>query len=127
MNDLLAAVHIRDGDGRIECLPAKALSSLHRWPALYWLGGGDRCSGRARRFHPHRPRSDPRRYARRRVAARARPAGAGDKHPGLFAAGDVRHGAPRRVGGAVGDGAMAVALAHRVREALSHGGKTSRL
>lgn len=33
--------------------------------------------------------------------------------PGLFAAGDVRHGSPRRVAGAVGDGATAVALAHR--------------
>ncbi len=42
--------------------------------------------------------------------------------PGLFAAGDVRHGAPRRVGGAVGDGAMAVALAHRLREKLPHPG-----
>ncbi len=31
-------------------------------------------------------------------------------------------GAPRRVGGAVGDGAMAVALAHRVREKLPHPG-----
>ena len=33
--------------------------------------------------------------------------------PGLFAAGDVRHGSTKRVGGAVGEGAMAVALAHR--------------
>jgi thioredoxin reductase (NADPH) len=33
--------------------------------------------------------------------------------PGLFAAGDVRHGSAKRVAGAVGDGAMAVALAHR--------------
>ena len=33
--------------------------------------------------------------------------------PGLFAAGDVRHGSTKRVAGAVGDGAMAVALAHR--------------
>lgn len=32
--------------------------------------------------------------------------------PGLFAAGDVRHGSIKRVGGAVGEGAMAVALAH---------------
>ncbi|MEA2426126.1 MAG: thioredoxin reductase, partial [Thermoleophilaceae bacterium] len=32
--------------------------------------------------------------------------------PGLFAAGDVRHGSTKRVAGAVGDGAMAVALAH---------------
>jgi thioredoxin reductase (NADPH) len=40
--------------------------------------------------------------------------------PGMFAAGDVRHGSPRRVGGAVGDGAMAVALAQRTRDQLPH-------
>lgn len=33
--------------------------------------------------------------------------------PGLFAAGDVRHGSAKRVAGAAGDGATAVALAHR--------------
>ena len=33
--------------------------------------------------------------------------------PGLFAAGDVRHGSIKRVAGAVGEGSMAVALAHR--------------
>jgi thioredoxin reductase (NADPH) len=33
--------------------------------------------------------------------------------PGLFAAGDVRHGSTKRVAGAVGDGAAAVALAFR--------------
>jgi thioredoxin reductase (NADPH) len=33
--------------------------------------------------------------------------------PGLFAAGDVRHGSTKRVAGAVGEGSMAVALAHR--------------
>ncbi|HVE67224.1 MAG TPA: NAD(P)/FAD-dependent oxidoreductase [Solirubrobacteraceae bacterium] len=33
--------------------------------------------------------------------------------PGLFAAGDVRHGSTKRVAGAVGEGAMAVGLAHR--------------
>jgi thioredoxin reductase (NADPH) len=38
--------------------------------------------------------------------------------PGLFAAGDVRHGSAKRVAGAVGDGAMAVALAHRRLEEL---------
>jgi thioredoxin reductase (NADPH) len=32
--------------------------------------------------------------------------------PGFFAAGDVRHGSTKRVAGAVGEGAMAVALAH---------------
>jgi thioredoxin reductase (NADPH) len=33
--------------------------------------------------------------------------------PGVFAAGDVRQGSTNRVAGAVGDGAMAVALVHR--------------
>jgi len=47
--------------------------------------------------------------------------------PGLFAAGDIRHGSPRRVGGAVGDGAMAVALAHRIHEELPHPGEAKRL
>jgi thioredoxin reductase (NADPH) len=39
--------------------------------------------------------------------------------PGLFAAGDVRHGSTKRVAGAVGEGAMAVALAHRRLEELA--------
>ena len=33
--------------------------------------------------------------------------------PGVFAAGDARHGSTKRVAGAVGEGSMAVALAHR--------------
>jgi thioredoxin reductase (NADPH) len=40
--------------------------------------------------------------------------------PGVFAAGDVRHGSAKRVAGAVGEGAMAVALAHRRLEELAH-------
>jgi thioredoxin reductase (NADPH) len=47
--------------------------------------------------------------------------------PGIFAAGDIRHGSPRRVGGAVGDGAMAVALAHRIGEKLPHPGAAEKL
>jgi thioredoxin reductase (NADPH) len=38
--------------------------------------------------------------------------------PGVFAAGDVRSGSVKRVAGAVGDGAMAVALAHRRLEEI---------
>jgi thioredoxin reductase (NADPH) len=38
--------------------------------------------------------------------------------PGLFAAGDVRHGSTKRVAGAVGEGAMAVTLAYRRLEEL---------
>jgi thioredoxin reductase (NADPH) len=41
--------------------------------------------------------------------------------PGLFAAGDVRHGSTKRVAGAVGDGAMAAALVHRRLEELERG------
>jgi thioredoxin reductase (NADPH) len=33
--------------------------------------------------------------------------------PGFFVAGDARHGSPKRVAGAAGDGATAVAVAHR--------------
>ena len=33
--------------------------------------------------------------------------------PGIFVAGDVRHGSTKRVAGAVGDGAMAVATIHQ--------------
>ena len=38
--------------------------------------------------------------------------------PGLFVAGDARHGSIKRVGGAVGEGAMAAALVHRRLEEL---------
>jgi thioredoxin reductase (NADPH) len=41
--------------------------------------------------------------------------------PGVFAAGDVRYGSTKRVGSAVGEGAMAVALAHRRLEELAAG------
>jgi len=39
--------------------------------------------------------------------------------PGLFAAGDVRHGSTKRVAAAAGDGAMAVALVHRRLDELA--------
>jgi thioredoxin reductase (NADPH) len=39
--------------------------------------------------------------------------------PGLFAAGDARSGSTKRVAGAVGEGAMAVALAHRRLDELA--------
>ncbi|MFL5846223.1 MAG: NAD(P)/FAD-dependent oxidoreductase [Solirubrobacteraceae bacterium] len=41
--------------------------------------------------------------------------------PGFFAAGDVRHGSTKRVAGAAGDGATAVALAHRRLAELATG------
>ena len=39
-------------------------------------------------------------------------------HPGLFVAGDVRHGSFKRVASAVGEGAMAVALIHQYLNTL---------
>jgi thioredoxin reductase (NADPH) len=41
--------------------------------------------------------------------------------PGVFAAGDVRHGSVKRVAGAVGEGSMAVAFAHHRLEELRAG------
>jgi thioredoxin reductase (NADPH) len=41
--------------------------------------------------------------------------------PGLFAAGDVRHGSTKRVAGAVGEGAMAITLAYRRLDELHRG------
>jgi thioredoxin reductase (NADPH) len=41
--------------------------------------------------------------------------------PGVFAAGDVRHGSTKRVAGAVGEGAMAAALAFRRLSELERG------
>ena len=34
-------------------------------------------------------------------------------HPGVFFAGDVRHGSVKRVASAVGEGAMAIQFVHR--------------
>jgi thioredoxin reductase (NADPH) len=42
--------------------------------------------------------------------------------PGLFAAGDVRHGSTKRVAGAVGEGAMAITLAFRRLDELQREG-----
>jgi thioredoxin reductase (NADPH) len=42
--------------------------------------------------------------------------------PGLFAAGDVRHGSTKRVAAAVGEGAMAAALVHRRLDELGAAG-----
>jgi len=38
--------------------------------------------------------------------------------PGIFAAGDVRHGVIRRVASAVGEGAVAVSMIHRYLETV---------
>lgn len=124
---VLAAVVVHDRDGRVDRIPATALficiggapctewaagSGVRVGPAGFVLTGPDLIEGGKRPSEWTLDRD---------------PLALETSLPGLFAAGDVRHGSPRRVGGAVGDGAMAVALAHRLREKLPHPGQASRL
>jgi thioredoxin reductase (NADPH) len=117
-NGLLAAVAVRDADGGLERLPAAAMficigglpctewaaeTGVRVGPAGFILTGPDLIQD------GKRPDEWP--LARDPLALET-------SIPGLFAAGDVRHGAPKRVGGAVGEGAMAVALAHRSLDEL---------
>jgi thioredoxin reductase (NADPH) len=109
----LAAVSLRDAEGRTERLPARALFlCLGGLPRTGWAaGGGVRVdaagyilTGPDLLDQGKRPDGWP--LARDPLALET-------SVPGLFAAGDVRHGSTKRVGAAAGDGAMAVALVHR--------------
>jgi thioredoxin reductase (NADPH) len=115
----LAAVTIAGPHGRDERRPAQALflclggqpctgwteeSGVRTDPLGYILTGADLLD------HGERPTGWP--LARDPLALET-------SVPGLFAAGDARHGSIKRVAGAVGEGAMAVALAHRRLEELA--------
>ena len=114
----LAAVRIADAAGASERLVAHALflclgglprtgwatdSGVRLSPARFVLTGPDLLEGGSR------PEGWP--LARDPLALET-------SVPGLFAAGDVRNGSTKRVAGAVGEGAMAVALVHRRLEEL---------
>jgi thioredoxin reductase (NADPH) len=117
--DLLSTVTVRSADGSTERLPVSALflclggKPRTRWaaaagvatdPAGFVLTGPDLLeAGR-------RPAGWP--LARDPLALET-------SAPGLFVAGDARHGSIKRVGGAVGEGAMAAALVHRRLDELS--------
>lgn len=109
----LSAVTVVGAEGEQQRRPAQALflciggqprtawtakAGVRTDPAGYILTGPDLLDG------GERPRGWP--LARDPLALET-------SVPGLFAAGDVRHGSTKRVAGAVGEGAMAVALAHR--------------
>ena len=115
----LAAVTIEDEAGRPETLTARALflciggTPRTRWaredgPALDSKGfvytGPDLLTG-------GRPPED--------WPLERQPLPLETNIPGLFAAGDIRHGSIKRVAGAVGEGAMAVALAHTRLEEIA--------
>ena len=109
----LSAVTVRDGDGRTEQVPAQTMflclggepntgwaaeSGVATDPRGYILTGPDLLD-KGRRPEGWAPARDP-------LALET-------SSPGLFVAGDARHGSIKRVGGAVGEGAMAAALVHR--------------
>ncbi len=115
----LASVTVAGRDGRESCLSASALFvCIGGVPRTGWAAGsgvrtdaaGYVLAGPDLLDRGERPPGWP--LARDPLALET-------SVPGLFAAGDVRHGSTKRVAGAVGDGAMAVALAHRRLEELA--------
>jgi thioredoxin reductase (NADPH) len=118
----LAAVRVRDADGSVERLPARALFlCLGGQPRTEWAtAGGVRLdaagfilTGPDLLEAGRRPEGWP--LPRDPLALET-------SVPGLFAAGDVRHGSTKRVAGAVGEGAMAVTLAYRRLDELHQAG-----
>ncbi len=109
---LLSAVRIRDRDGRGERIAASALFlCIGGVPRTEWTAdsgirvddAGYILTGPDLLVDGRRPPDWP--LDRDPLALET-------SLPGVFAAGDVRHGSTKRVAGAVGDGAMATALAH---------------
>jgi thioredoxin reductase (NADPH) len=115
----LVAVTVVDGEGGRERLPARALFlCLGGVPRTGWAAGAGVLTDRAGYVLTgpdlleagRRPEGWP--LDRDPLALET-------SIPGLFAAGDARSGSTKRVAGAVGEGAMAVALAHRRLEELA--------
>jgi thioredoxin reductase (NADPH) len=118
----LGCVVVEEAGGRVERLPARALFlCLGGQPRTGWAAeGGIRLDGAGFVLTGpdlleagRRPKGWP--LARDPLALET-------SVPGVFAAGDVRHGSTKRVAGAVGDGAMAVALVHRRLDELLEAG-----
>ena len=109
----LAAVVTEDADGRSERCPAAALFvCIGGTPRTGWAAGaGVRLDAAGYILTGPDLLADGRRPADWRLARD--PFALETSVPGLFAAGDVRSGSTKRVAGAVGEGAMAAALAYR--------------
>ena len=111
--DHLSAVTVTDADGHTQKLPARALFlCIGGVPRTRWAAGsgvstdasGYVLTGPDLLSEGRRPEGWP--LDRDPLAVET-------SVPGLFAVGDARHGSTKRVAGAVGEGSMAVALAHR--------------
>jgi thioredoxin reductase (NADPH) len=117
--DQLGAVTVSDGTGKGERLRARALFlCIGGTPRTAWAGGagvrvnsaGFVVTGSDLLEGGRRPEGWP---------LDRDPFVLETTVPGLFAAGDLRSGSTKRVAGAVGEGAMAAALAHRRLEELA--------
>jgi thioredoxin reductase (NADPH) len=116
---LLVAVTVTDADGRSERVPARALFiCIGGVPRTAWAADtgvatdkrGFLLTGPDLLENGQRPAGWP---------LDRDPLVLETSLPGIFAAGDVRHGSTKRVGGAVGEGAMAAALVHRRLEEIA--------
>jgi thioredoxin reductase (NADPH) len=117
--DLLSGLEVRSAGGKTERLPARALFlCLGGQPRTGWAADSGVATDRAGFVLTGpdlleagwRPPDWP--LARDPLALET-------SAPGLFVAGDARHGSTKRVAGAVGEGAMAAALVHRRLDELS--------
>jgi thioredoxin reductase (NADPH) len=117
--DLLSAVTVRSAGGSTERLPVSALFlCLGGQPRTGWAADAGVATDQAG-FVLTGPDllEDGRRPAGWPLARD--PLALETSAPGLFVAGDARHGSTKRVAGAVGEGAMAAALVHRRLDELS--------
>jgi thioredoxin reductase (NADPH) len=114
----LRSVTIESADGTAETIDVTALFlCIGGVPRTEWAthkgvktdGNGFVCTGPDLLDDGHRPEAWP--LDRDPLALET-------SIPGVFAAGDVRHGSVKRVAGAVGEGSMAVAFAHHRLEEL---------
>ena len=101
---------LRDrGDGTTETVEADGLFLLDRSPPEHRLAAGGDRAGRTRvLLHRRGPGDDGSGRSRRsRFSLET-------SMPGVFAAGDVRHGSVNRVASAVGEGSIAIQLVHEL-------------
>jgi thioredoxin reductase (NADPH) len=117
--DLLSAVTVRSAAGAAERLPVRSLflclggEPRTRWTADNGVATDDKgfvLTGPDLLESGRRPEGWP---------LQRDPLALETSAPGLFVAGDARHGSTKRVAGAVGEGAMAAALVHRRLDELS--------